>query len=254
MENELPVNEIFGPTIQGEGPLVGARTLFVRFAGCDFQCTWCDSKDTWARPIRRTKMSGHAILAELMDRSLEGSVRNVVLSGGNPALHDLGPLVATLQRENFLVAVETQGSIPVPAWFQDLYLTVLSPKGPSSGMPFNGEFFSTYFKEAENIAIKVVIFNDRDYDFALSVHHEYPYYPMFLSAGTYTPEYVGGKYIGAVQPISVVPQRTSVDNHASIIARTRALAEKAIGDERWIRDPIVGLQLHVLLWGHVKGV
>ena len=43
----IPVAEIFGPTIQGEGPHVGMQTLFVRVAGCDFKCAWCDSKFAW---------------------------------------------------------------------------------------------------------------------------------------------------------------------------------------------------------------
>ena len=43
----IPVAEIFGPTIQGEGPHVGMKTLFVRVAGCDFKCAWCDSKFAW---------------------------------------------------------------------------------------------------------------------------------------------------------------------------------------------------------------
>ena len=43
----IPVAEIFGPTIQGEGPHVGMKTMFVRVVGCDFKCAWCDSKFAW---------------------------------------------------------------------------------------------------------------------------------------------------------------------------------------------------------------
>jgi uncharacterized Fe-S radical SAM superfamily protein PflX len=39
----LAVVEVFGPVIQGEGPLAGSKTMFVRFGGCDYRCTKCDS-------------------------------------------------------------------------------------------------------------------------------------------------------------------------------------------------------------------
>ena len=45
--NTIPVLEIFGPTIQGEGMVVGRKTMFVRTAGCDYSCSWCDSAFTW---------------------------------------------------------------------------------------------------------------------------------------------------------------------------------------------------------------
>ena len=45
--SKIPVIEIFGPTIQGEGMVVGQKTMFVRTAGCDYSCSWCDSSFTW---------------------------------------------------------------------------------------------------------------------------------------------------------------------------------------------------------------
>lgn len=45
--SKVPVLEIFGPTIQGEGMVVGQKTMFVRTAGCDYSCSWCDSSFTW---------------------------------------------------------------------------------------------------------------------------------------------------------------------------------------------------------------
>ncbi|MDA5453815.1 7-carboxy-7-deazaguanine synthase QueE, partial [Streptococcus thermophilus] len=44
---KLPVLEIFGPTFQGEGRAIGQKTMFVRTAGCDYHCDWCDSAFTW---------------------------------------------------------------------------------------------------------------------------------------------------------------------------------------------------------------
>lgn len=45
--SKIPVLEIFGPTIQGEGMVVGQKTMFIRTAGCDYSCAWCDSAFTW---------------------------------------------------------------------------------------------------------------------------------------------------------------------------------------------------------------
>ena len=47
MVAKIPVLEIFGPTIQGEGRVIGRKTMFVRTAGCDYRCSWCDSAFTW---------------------------------------------------------------------------------------------------------------------------------------------------------------------------------------------------------------
>lgn len=47
MAKGIPVLEIFGPTIQGEGMVIGQKTMFVRTAGCDYSCGWCDSAFTW---------------------------------------------------------------------------------------------------------------------------------------------------------------------------------------------------------------
>ncbi len=43
MNKKIPLAEIFGPTLQGEGNRVGEKVYFIRFSGCDFRCSWCDS-------------------------------------------------------------------------------------------------------------------------------------------------------------------------------------------------------------------
>lgn len=77
----IPVLEIFGPTIQGEGMVIGQKTMFVRTAGCDYSCSWCDSKFTWdgsEKNIR--KMNAKEILDALIE---EGGDRfgHVTISG-----------------------------------------------------------------------------------------------------------------------------------------------------------------------------
>src|ERR1700742_2333619 len=85
MTARIRISEIFGPTIQGEGPLIGRPTVFVRTAGCDYRCAWCDTlyavlpeyHDQW------TFMTPEDIMARVNDLAGDQPVL-VSLSGGNP--------------------------------------------------------------------------------------------------------------------------------------------------------------------------
>ena len=113
----LRIAEIFGPTIQGEGALIGQPTVFVRAGGCDYRCSWCDSmhavdsafRDSWAA------MQIAEVWAQV--RALSGGrPLTVSISGGNPAIQDFGPLIATGRAEGYGFALETQGSV-ARDWF-----------------------------------------------------------------------------------------------------------------------------------------
>ena len=86
----IQISEIFGPTIQGEGTLIGRPTVFVRTGGCDFRCAWCDTlyavlpqfKNDWR------KMSAPEIVAQVLALSQQQPIL-ITLSGGNPALQPL---------------------------------------------------------------------------------------------------------------------------------------------------------------------
>src|SRR5215211_1387636 len=89
----FPVIEIFGPTIQGEGAEAGLPCAFVRLGGCDFRCSWCDTMyavDPAEVRANATRLNSDQIVSEL--RGLGGEYEWVILSGGNPALHDLTEL------------------------------------------------------------------------------------------------------------------------------------------------------------------
>ncbi len=130
----FPVIEIFGPTIQGEGAEAGLPCHFVRLGGCDYRCSWCDTM--YAVDPAQVRRNSTALSAErIVDRldALGGGPEWVILSGGNPALHALGPLVEALQGRGLKVAVETQGSI-WRDWLSAVERLTISPKPPSSGM------------------------------------------------------------------------------------------------------------------------
>ncbi|ARQ60079.1 UNVERIFIED_ORG: 7-carboxy-7-deazaguanine synthase [Rhizobium etli] len=237
----IRVSEIFGPTIQGEGALIGLPTVFVRTGGCDYRCSWCDSlhavdsayRDQWS------PMSAEAIWQEVTKLS-GGRPMTVSLSGGNPAIQPLGPLIELGHSQGYRFALETQGSV-ARNWFRDLDVLVLSPKPPSSGMSTNwGELGNCLRLTAggPEIALKIVVFDDADYAFARQVGERYPYIPLYLQPGNHTPP-----------PPDDDDARIDIDG---VMDRMHWLVEKVTVDG-WFA-PRVLPQLHVLLWGNKRGV
>ena len=87
MPSKIPVLEIFGPTIQGEGRVIGRKTMFVRTAGCDYRCSWCDSAFTWDGSAKDdiellTAQEIYERLKEIGGNQFD----HVTISGGNPEL------------------------------------------------------------------------------------------------------------------------------------------------------------------------
>ena len=113
-----PLVEIF-ESLQGEGRNTGRPCVFVRFAGCNLNCPWCDTD---------IKMSFTLSLEELVKEIKSFKAKSVVLTGGEPTLIAAMPeLVARLKREGFWIAVETNGSVDAP-WLQFVDYTACSPK------------------------------------------------------------------------------------------------------------------------------
>ncbi len=226
----LPVVEVFGPTLQGEGRTIGRKVLFVRLAGCDWSCSWCDTGYAWRpgemAPVER--LAPAAIRARL--QGLDASCRAVTLTGGNPVLHDCGPLVALLHAGGFWVHVETQGS-RAPAWLSTVDSITVSPKGPSAGMPPDWAALAATLAAARFPELKVVVFDADDYAYAQEVHRRHPTVPLCLQVGNR----VGG------------------DDASTLLERLRWLADRALSDGG-MQDVRVLPQLHVLLWGNRRGV
>ena len=137
--SKIPVIEMFGPTIQGEGAVIGVKTMFVRTYGCDYRCSWCDSAFTWDGTAKDKVRMMEA--EEIMNELLEIAGDNfdcVTISGGNPALigEGMGDFINLLHERGIQAAIETQGS-KWQDWFYDVDVLTISPKPPSSGMSTN---------------------------------------------------------------------------------------------------------------------
>ena len=228
------ISEIFGPVLQGEGALIGRPTVFVRTAGCDYRCSWCDSlyavlpqyKAEW------TPMTPHRVLDEVKLLTNNQPIL-VTLSGGNPALQPLSELISLGRENEFSFCMETQGSVR-KSWFSDLEHLVLSPKPPSSQMTTDWDVLAQCVASgAQNISLKVVVFDDDDYRFAREVHRGFPDVPFYLQAGS-----------------DIVAD--NIEYSKATAQRLNELMAQALRDG-W-RDVTILPQLHVLLWGQKRGV
>lgn len=233
----LRIAEIFGPTIQGEGALIGEPTVFVRAGGCDYRCSWCDSPHAVDSEYRQTwkPWTTDAVWDEV-SRLSGGRPLTVSLSGGNPAIQDFGPLIEKGKSEGYRFACETQGSIAKP-WFAALDTLVLSPKPPSSGETVDWEGFDACLSAAQGaprVVMKIVIFDETDYDWARATADRYPQLSLYLQPGN--PE--------------VDPQMPVDPQH--LADRLLWLVEKTMRDG-WFAPRILP-QLHVLIWGNKRGV
>ena len=114
-----PIHEIF-ESLQGEGRHTGRPCLFIRFAGCNLACPWCDTDHS-----PRLRLSANDLLA----RVEASGAKSVILTGGEPLLLPLLPLVLGLRERGVWVAIETNATIePEPALREALNYIATSPK------------------------------------------------------------------------------------------------------------------------------
>jgi 7-carboxy-7-deazaguanine synthase len=241
--SRIPVMEIFGPTIQGEGMVIGQKTMFVRTAGCDYSCSWCDSAFTWDGSGKDLikQMDADEIWKELVSLGGDG-FSFVTISGGNPALlKNLSELIDLLKKKQIKIGLETQGS-KWQDWFVDIDELTISPKPPSSEMVTDFEALDLIIKNlnrnvsSNNASLKVVVFDDQDYDYAKKVHFRYPGIPFFLQVGN--------------------DDNKTADNQqliANLILKYEWLINRVMQDDE-LKDVKVLPQLHTYIWGNKRGV
>jgi 7-carboxy-7-deazaguanine synthase len=175
--NKMPVMEIFGPTIQGEGMVVGRKTMFVRTGGCDYSCSWCDSAFTWNGEQKATMMTAGEVFEQLRHLA-DHNFNHVTISGGNPALIGaaMDEFIDLCNENGIQVGLETQGT-KWQDWFLKISDLTISPKPPSSTMvtDFNklDEIVHGLDFAQVNYTLKVVIFNDEDFEYAKKVFKRY---------------------------------------------------------------------------------
>jgi 7-carboxy-7-deazaguanine synthase len=148
IQTVLPVMESFY-TIQGEGFHQGRAAYFIRLGGCDVGCVWCDVKDSW-------DAAKHPLVAieKLVNDVKASPAKLVVITGGEPLLHDLTALTKALQNEGLETNIETSGSSALSGSWDWI---CLSPKKFKAPLPEVSPFAHE---------LKIVVFNKSDFSWA----------------------------------------------------------------------------------------
>jgi 7-carboxy-7-deazaguanine synthase len=141
----LPVMESFY-TLQGEGFHQGKAAYFIRLAGCDVGCVWCDVKESWDRELYPEQS-----IDEIVGNAKKYPGRLVVITGGEPTMHDLEKLTCDLHEAGFSTNIETSGSHPLTGHWDWI---CLSPKK-----------FKPPLDEICQLAheLKIIVFNKSDF-------------------------------------------------------------------------------------------
>ncbi|MGK7958125.1 MAG: 7-carboxy-7-deazaguanine synthase QueE [Crocosphaera sp.] len=143
-----PVVETFH-SLQGEGNWTGVSAFFIRLAGCDVHCPWCDQKESWT-----SKGYAQKSVKMLAEAAKATNAAIVIITGGEPLMHDLFPLTQELRTLGLRVHLETSGAYAVSGEFD---WVTFSPK------PFKVPHETIYTQVNE---LKVVIANEKDLDWA----------------------------------------------------------------------------------------
>ena len=152
---QLPVMESFY-TIQGEGFYQGRAAYFIRLGGCDVGCVWCDVKDSWD-----ASKHPQVNINELVKQVKSTPAELVVVTGGEPLLHNLTTLTNKLQAAGLQTNIETSGSSPLSGSWDWICLSPKKFKAPlPEVVPFANElkiivFNKTDFKWGEEFAAQV---------------------------------------------------------------------------------------------------
>lgn len=227
----LRVAEVFGPTIQGEGPHTGCQAAFLRLSGCNLTCDFCDTPYTW--DWTRFDESAEMTLREpdeLAEQLNAFRVERVILTGGEPMIQQ-NHLPMLLEQVVAPVDVETNGTIAPTAHMEELVdLFVVSPKiGPSSRQqtkdvvqrPYAMSLFVS-LAQHDQAAFKYVARDRADLD-AIARHVE---------------------RFGIPGPWIMPEGRTA----AEVVDTTRAIADTVVA-----RGWRLTTRLHVLAWGDQRG-
>ena len=136
-------------SIQGEGMHTGKAAYFIRLAGCDVGCHWCDVKDSWNKNLH-----AEIKITQLVKDAKNSGAPIVIITGGEPAMYSLSKLTSLLKKEKLAVHLETSGAYSIDGEFDWICVSPKKRKPP--------------LKESLKLAdeLKVVVYNKDDFEWA----------------------------------------------------------------------------------------
>lgn len=145
---KLPIMEQFY-TIQGEGAFTGTAAYFIRLAGCDVGCVWCDVKESW-------NTAGYPVIDtnHLTQKAIASGTKIAVITGGEPTMHDLNLLTHELRDAGLRTHIETSGTHPLTGKW---HWVCFSPKKFKKPLP------EIYHQAHE---LKLIVYNKSDFKWA----------------------------------------------------------------------------------------
>lgn len=218
------VSEVFGPTLQGEGPSAGQPAGFVRLGRCNLACQWCDTPYTWdwdlhdpAQELNTMAVTDVLALVDAMDVGL------LVVTGGEPLLQQrhLPPLLEGAKERGWTVEMETAGTIAPTLAGHLVDRFNVSPKLANSRMALERRFKPDVLRAFQATGRAVFKFVATD--------------PSDLAEVDAIVAECG------LAPVWVMPEGTDA---ATVVARLQELAPAVVA-RRWNLTP----RLHVLVWG-----
>ncbi len=117
-------------SVQGEGVSVGKPSIFIRLAGCNLACAWCDTAYSWNGSVKAVHLS----LEEIVNKILQYPCKHLVITGGEPLLQQKALLKLVEMLPEFSFEIETNGSVkPLPELLERVEQVNVSPKLEHSG-------------------------------------------------------------------------------------------------------------------------
>lgn len=225
----LVVSEVFGPTVQGEGPSLGTRAAFLRLGRCNLDCRWCDTPFTW-------NWDEYDPAVELSERAVDDvvaeidamGVDRVVVTGGEPLLQQrrLLPFLEVAAERGWTIEVETNGTLaPTEGTARLVGRFNVSPKLANSGVAAEKAIVPAALAALQatgKAAFKFVASGPDDLDEVQAIVDEHH-----------------------LDPVWIMPEGVTPD---AVLSGGRALAD-AVTARGWH----LTTRLHVLLWGDERG-
>lgn len=191
----IRVNEIFGPTIQGEGRSTGKEVMFLRLSGCNLHCVWCDTPHTWnwigtpfLHPEKYSKEEEEHKMEtnDLWERLRTSPVKSIVISGGEPLIQQkqLLPIIYYMKMDDWWVEVETNGTVPLRPEFEGSVDQInCSPKLSNSGDPLKARIREEALRslaKSEKVWFKFVVGSEQDAEEVMKLVEQFDLTRVYL--------------------------------------------------------------------------